>query len=200
MNYLKLILLICLPACVETGKLPVRLESRKVLSFLVQHESSNLKSEKRTFSYYKDLDLRKETYNDTVVYYLHGREIFAGPISKYWYQPEVFDNTHLLISYGVWQGFGPAGPDNISRDTVIIIDLKTAAINIANFAGSYITRDKDFLIKNYGSRTEEQLKKYKGFCAIDDINLKEHSVVLYNQNFQLEYYSTKEENSPYHCQ
>jgi hypothetical protein len=158
----------------------------KYLHFLKNYESSVDSIGDKIVSKYVKLNLVKETRGKEWLIALGGKKVLSGDYGKYRYLMEVYNNTHLLISCVPDKSFS-AGPETFERDSVVIMDLFTGALNKTSLPKTYLTRSNDFLFKSY--RCPADTLKYKEgykYCAIDSIDMANYKLVLINQCHQVE--------------
>ncbi len=158
----------------------------RYLDFLANFESARDSVKGNLVIYYNTLDLVEERSKQAFTIKYRGTDIFKGSFSDHHYLTEVFDKSHLLITYIP----GPAqeaGPDLYNRDSIAILNLRTGKLSAASLGNILLTRSSEFLFKfyNYGSDSVDH-GDYDRMCAIDSIDESNNQILLIGVDRKME--------------
>lgn len=162
-------------------------DKRRNLVFLYNYQTKVDSMDQVKSIYYDRLYLREERVGSLFKIFFKDHMVFEGDRSQYQYLFEVFDESSLLISY-VYGKSGAAGPDLFERDSVLILNLNSAAISKVSIPNIYLTRSRDYLFKFYKCPTDtlKFRNEFKRYCAIDSIDTRNRKLILLNQCHQNE--------------
>ena len=131
---------------------------------------------------FDSLNLKEEIIQRKFAFYVNGIPVYNGDFEKQSFQFEVFKLHYLLISAD--QGFSHAsGPDEFTRDSVLIIDLNSAKRYFMSLPRSRLTRSKEFLFLAYKYPADTAIHKNANrFFAIDSLDVTNKKIVLFAQS------------------
>jgi len=199
MNKILIILFVLFTSC-NTSKKTLNKNNIKQevieLDFLFSYKTSIDTMENKVVINYRDLKLKEERKEKKFKLLLQGETVLTGSRDKYHYLFEVFQNSFLLVSYVKGKSYA-AGPDLFERDNVIILDLKTSKLNKVNLDNIYLTRSKDFLLKNYYHKDKLKYKNENTYCNIEKIDLGNNRILLFTENLETKEYITINLEKPF---
>lgn len=191
-NILILLPILLLTIIVVGQKTNPKIKNRdKILLPLNSYKADLKKVNDKFVRNYEKLNLTVSSDSSTFDISVNKRSIFTPCDAGFESQIEVFDNSYILISFlkGTWNG---AGPDYFPRDSVYILELKTARLNLVRLPGILLTRSKTLLeIYSHTGKVAYQ--------AIHSIDLSHNQVRLIDQYGKLTTVTTKSvsENESY---
>lgn len=166
------------------------------LSFLHLYKSSVDTTEDRITIYYDKLNLKEERKDKSFNILLNDQIVITGDRNNYQYLFEVFKESYLVISYVKGHSYA-SGPDLFERDNVLILDLQTRDLSKVSLKGIYLTRSKDFLLKNYYDKEISSEDRLNTYCSIENINFEKNKLTLYTQDSENKEYEMIKIDKPF---
>jgi hypothetical protein len=201
MNKILIIFITLFIACSSSKRLVNNNEKMKEnielsLSFLHLYKSSVDTNENRITIYYNKLNLKEERKDKSFDIILNDQIVITGDRNNYQYLFEVYKESYLVISYVKGYSYA-SGFDLFERDNVLILDLQTGDLCKVSLKSFYLTRSKDFLLKNYYHKEISNEDRLNTYCTIENINFKENKLTLYTQDLENKEYEMIKIDKPF---
>jgi len=199
MNKILIILLSLFLSCVSSKK-TIKDNNIKEdimsLNFLYSYQTSVDSTKNGIIINYESLKLKEKRKEKKFSFLLNGEIILTGNRNKYHYLFEVFKDSFLVVSYVKGVSFA-AGPDLFERNNVLILDLNTSVLNEVNLNNIYLTRSKEFLLKNYYHKDKPHKENKYSYCAIEKIDLSNNKITLFTESLELKEFITIDRIKPF---